>query len=95
MPYLIIGVIVLIAVGWGVYKSKKGATGQSLAKANRPQFRGPVRRFSHGGKQRIQTDEQRSEVIMNSRQQYDPSIDRLDPRHPDYRERGESPSASS
>jgi hypothetical protein len=85
MAYLIIGLLILFIVTWAIYMSR--TQNDRKVKFETPRYRagGRVRRFTHGGHTIIQTDEQRSELIMNNRVQYDPSIDRLDPRHPDYK----------
>jgi hypothetical protein len=52
----------------------------------KPRYRGgSVRRFARAGRAIVQTDEQRTELIMNNRDRYDASIDRLDPHHPEYK----------
>ena len=92
MAYGIIGLILLAGVGWGVFMARTKAGADRAAKFSKPNYRGGVRRFTHGGP-RIESDEQRSELIMRNRERYDPTIDRLDPRHKDYQERGGSPPA--
>jgi hypothetical protein len=58
-------------------------------KFEKPRYRGgSVRRFARAGRAIVQTDEQRTELIMKNRVRYDPSIDRLDPRHKDYKSPG-------
>ncbi|MGB8197089.1 MAG: hypothetical protein WCF25_08810 [Acidimicrobiales bacterium] len=84
MAYLIIGLIIFFIVAWAWYMSK--TQDKRKVKFEKPRYRGgSVRRFARAGRTVVQTDEQRSELIMNNRVRYDPSIDRLDPRHPEYK----------
>jgi hypothetical protein len=86
MAYLIIALIIVFVVTWATYMSRTHNDPNRKVKFEKPRYRGgSVRRFARAGRTIIQTDEQRSEHIMNSRDRYDPSIDRLDPRHPDYK----------
>ena len=85
MAYLIIGLIVFFIVVWGLYMSRTHSDPNRPVKFEKTRFRGPIRRFARAGRPIIQTDEQRTEHIMNTRDRYDPSIDRLDPRHPNYK----------
>jgi hypothetical protein len=86
VAYLIIGLIVLFVVVWATYMSRTHNDPNRKEKFEKTSFRGPIRRYARAGRTIIQTDEQRSEVIMNNRVRYDPSIDRLDPRHPEYKQ---------
>jgi hypothetical protein len=84
MAYLIIGLFIVFLVAWAWYMSK--THNERKVKFHKPGYRsGSVRRFARAGRVIVQTDEQRSELIMNNRVKYDPSIDRLDPRHPEYK----------
>jgi hypothetical protein len=82
MAYLIIGLFIVFLVAWAWYMSKTHK--QREVKFQKPRV-GGVRRFARAGRVIVQTDEQRSELIMKNRVRYDPSIDRLDPRHPEYK----------
>jgi hypothetical protein len=82
MAYLIIGLFIVFLVAWAWYMSK--THNNRKVKFQKPRV-GGVRRFARAGRVIVQTDEQRSELIMNNRVRYDPSIDRLDPRHPEYK----------
>lgn len=84
MAYLIIAVLIVAVFSWAVFMSRRSKKGH-IEKFAKPNFRGPVRRYPVAGRKVIQSDEQRSEVMMQNRDRYDPSIDLLDPRHPDYR----------
>jgi hypothetical protein len=85
VAYLIIGLIILFVVMWATWMSRTHNDPSRPVKFEKTKFRGPIRRYARAGRTIIQTDEQRSEVIMNNRVRYDPSIDRLDPRHPEYK----------
>lgn len=92
MAYLIILGIVLVVVGWAVYMSKSKAGANRALKTRKPGYVGGIRRLGHG-KERIESDEQRSESILRNRERYDPTVDRLDPRHPEYKRPEEPPPA--
>jgi hypothetical protein len=86
MAYLIIGLFIVFVIAWAWYQSRTHNDAKRKEKFNRPGYRsGSVRRFARAGRVIVQTDEQRSELIMNNRVNYDASIDRLDPRHPEYK----------
>ena len=85
MAYLNIGLIVLFVVTWATYMSRTHNDPNRKEKFEKTSFRGPIRRYARAGRTIIQTDEQRSELIMNSRVRYDPSLDCLDPRNPEYK----------
>jgi hypothetical protein len=87
MAYLIIALIVLFVLMWATYMSRTHNDPNRKEKFEKTRFRGPLRRYARAGRTIIQTDEQRSEFIMNNRDTYDPAIDRLDPRHPEYKQR--------
>jgi hypothetical protein len=88
MAYLIIGLIIVFVVIWAAYMSKTHNDPNRKVKFEKARYRGgSVRRYARAGRTIVQTDEQRSELIMNNRVRYDPSIDRLDPRHPEYKNR--------
>ena len=84
MAYAIIAGLFIAVMGWAVFMSHraKRGHGEKFAKAN---FLGPVRRYPVGGKKIVQSDVQRSEVILANRDRYDPSIDLVDPHHRDYK----------
>jgi hypothetical protein len=84
MAYAIIAGLFVAVMGWAVFMSRRSKGGH-VDKFAKPNFRGPVRRFPVAGKKIVQTDEQRSEVILANRDQYDPTIDLLDPRHKNYK----------
>jgi hypothetical protein len=87
MAYLIIGLIVFFVLTWAFYMSRTHKEEHRSAKFERPSYRsGSIRRFARAGRVIVQTEEQRSELIMNNRDRYDPTIDRLDPRHPEYKQ---------
>jgi hypothetical protein len=86
MAYVIIGLFIFFIVVWAAYMSKASKDPSRQGKMEKPRHRGgSVRRFARAGRVIVQTDEQRSELIMNNRVRYDHSIDRLDPRHKDYK----------
>jgi hypothetical protein len=85
MAYLIILLAIFFIVTWATYMSRRSKDPGQKVKFEKTTFRGPIRRYARAGRTIIQSDEQRSEVIMNNRVRYDPSIDRLDPRHPEYK----------
>jgi hypothetical protein len=88
VAYLIIGLIIIFVLIWATYKSKMSKDPNRKVEFEKPKYwSGSVRRFSRAGRVIVQTDEQRAEQIMNNRDRYDPSIDRLDPRHPEYKSR--------
>lgn len=93
MPYLIIAALIVVILGWAVYMSKTKSGANRANKFVQPQWHGPVRRFSRGGRPIVQSDEQRTELIVQNRERYDPSIDRLDPRNAQYK--GPNGAASS
>jgi hypothetical protein len=84
MAYAIIAALFIAVMGWALFMSRRAKKGHT-DKFVKPNFRGPVRRYPLAGKKIIQTDEQRSEVILANRDRYDPTIDLLDPRHKDYK----------
>jgi hypothetical protein len=89
VAYIIIGLFIFFIVVWATYMSKTSKDPNRKVKMEKPGYHsGSVRRFARAGRVIVQTDEQRSELIMNNRVQYDHSIDRLDPRHKDYKKPG-------
>jgi hypothetical protein len=86
VPYLIIGLGIFFVLVWATYMSKASKDPNRKVQMEKPRYRGgSVRRFARAGRAIVQTDEQRSELILNNRDRYDPSIDRLDPRHPEFK----------
>ena len=83
MVYAIIALIFLLPLLWGIYMSRRAKAGHG-EKFAKPKYLG-IQVFTHGGRKRVQSDVQRSELILENRERYDHSIDRLDPRHKDYR----------
>jgi hypothetical protein len=83
MAYAIILGFIVVVVAWGAFMSRRAKAGHA-EKQPRSFHRGAIRRYAFGGRKIVQSDEQRSEVILENRERYDPSIDRLDPRHKDY-----------
>jgi hypothetical protein len=87
VAYLIIGLIIFFILVWATYKSKTSKDPHRKVQMEKPKYRsGSVRRYARPGRPIIQTDEQRAEHIANTRDRYDPSIDRLDPHHKDYKQ---------
>jgi hypothetical protein len=85
MAYLIIGLLIFFVLVWAAYMSKASKDPNRKVKMEKPKYLGGPRRYARAGRVIVQTDEQRSEIIMKNRDRYDASIDRLDPRHKDYK----------
>jgi|HubBroStandDraft_6_1064221.scaffolds.fasta_scaffold2373809_2 hypothetical protein len=85
MAYLIIGLVIAFVLMWATYMSKTHNDPNRKVRFEKTRYRGPLRRYARAGRTIIQTDEQRSELMMKNRDRYDASIDRLDPRHPQYK----------
>ena len=85
MAYLIIGLIIFFVLVWATYMSKASKDPHRKVTMEKPKYLSGVRRYGRAGRAIVQTDEQRSELIMNNRERYDASIDRLDPHHKDYK----------
>jgi hypothetical protein len=86
VAYLIIGLIIVFVLIWATYKSKMAKDPHGNVEMEKPRW--SSRRFARAGRVIVQTPEQRAEQIMMNRDRYDPSIDRLDPHHKDYKEPG-------
>ena len=84
MAYLIVGLVVFFILIWAFYMSKASKDPKRKVKFEKPRRKG-ANRYGRLGRPIVQTDEQRSELIMRNRVNYDPSIDLLDPRNKDYR----------
>jgi hypothetical protein len=89
MALTIILLLLFGAVVWAALVTHTRAGAQRAAKFDKPRWHGSVRRYSRLGRPVIQTDEQRTEWIQMNRDRYDPSIDLLDPRNPNFREKDE------
>jgi hypothetical protein len=86
VAYTIIALVILGCIFWGWFKSHPARVARNAGKPQKQLRYGYVRRSSPLGRPVIQSDEQRSEVMWANRDRYDPSLDRLDPRHEDHQD---------
>ena len=84
MPYVIIAFVIVACVTYGVFKSNPRRVAKNAGKAQQPFRYGYFRRVTRLGRPGVQSDEQRAEIMEANRDQYDPSLDRLDPRNKNY-----------
>lgn len=82
MAILIIGVLAISILSWAIMMSRSSRSHEWNARAVKPRM-GRVRLFRFGAPI-IQTPEQKTEWLLQNRERYDPSLDRLDPRNRNF-----------